>query len=153
MDNPPQASQPYRHILLATDLSRYAEQVARRALKLARLYQARFTIAHAVEEMPIYSLEEDPIIPLDLDLDQKREALAREQLEALVKRLGEEGAGCEVLVGRPVTRIVEFARSRDVDLIAVGSHGRHGISRLLGSTATAILHHAPCDVLAVRVTE
>ena len=37
------------------------------------------------------------------------------------------------------------------DLIVVGSHGRHGIALLLGSTANGVLHGAPCDVLAVRV--
>jgi universal stress protein A len=39
----------------------------------------------------------------------------------------------------------------DVDLIVIGSHGREGIQRLLGSTANAVLHGAPCDVLAVRI--
>jgi universal stress protein A len=38
-----------------------------------------------------------------------------------------------------------------MDLIIIGSHGRHGIRILLGSTANAILHSAKCDVLAVRV--
>ena len=37
------------------------------------------------------------------------------------------------------------------DLIVVGSHGRHGLALLLGSTASGVLHGAPCDVLAVRV--
>jgi len=35
--------------------------------------------------------------------------------------------------------------------IVVGSHGRHGLALLLGSTANDILHGAPCDVLAVRL--
>ncbi|WP_292363901.1 universal stress protein, partial [Methylophaga sp. UBA1464] len=39
------------------------------------------------------------------------------------------------------------------DLIVVGSHGRKGIKMLLGSTANAILHHARCDVLAVRLLD
>jgi universal stress protein A len=38
-------------------------------------------------------------------------------------------------------------------LIVVGSHGRHGVRLLLGSTANGILHHAKCDVLAVRIKE
>ena len=33
----------------------------------------------------------------------------------------------------------------------VGSHGRHGLALLLGSTANDVLHGAPCDVLAVRL--
>jgi universal stress protein A len=38
-----------------------------------------------------------------------------------------------------------------MDLVVVGSHGRHGLSLLLGSTANGVLHGAGCDVLAVRV--
>ncbi len=33
----------------------------------------------------------------------------------------------------------------------IGSHDHHGVARLLGSTATAALHTADCDVLAVRI--
>ena len=41
--------------------------------------------------------------------------------------------------------------SNGADLIVVGSHGRHGLALLLGSTANGVLHGATCDVLAVRV--
>ena len=43
------------------------------------------------------------------------------------------------------------AREQGADLIIVGSHGRHGLALLLGSTANGVLHGASCDVLAVRV--
>jgi universal stress protein A len=38
-----------------------------------------------------------------------------------------------------------------VDLIVLGSHGRHGLAVLLGSTARSVLNGAGCDVLAVRI--
>ncbi|MEZ5528918.1 MAG: universal stress protein [Porticoccaceae bacterium] len=44
-----------------------------------------------------------------------------------------------------------FAIDNNVDLIVVGSHGRHGLSLILGSTATGVLHGSQCDVLAVKV--
>jgi len=43
------------------------------------------------------------------------------------------------------------ADEQGADLIIVGSHGRHGLALLLGSTANGVLHGAACDVLAVRV--
>jgi universal stress protein A len=56
-----------------------------------------------------------------------------------------------LIFGRPETEIDTLAQQISADLIVVGSHGRHGIALLLGSTANGVLHGAPCDVLAVRV--
>ena len=44
-------------------------------------------------------------------------------------------------------------KRKGADVIVVGSHGRHGLALLLGSTANGVLHGATCDVLAVRVGE
>jgi len=49
--------------------------------------------------------------------------------------------------------IIKIAEENNVDLIIVGSHGRHGLALLLGSTANGVLHHAKCDVLAVRIKD
>ena len=46
-----------------------------------------------------------------------------------------------------------FARENNVDLIVVGTHGRHGLSLVFGSTANGVLHGCCCDVLAVRIKE
>ena len=54
--------------------------------------------------------------------------------------------------GHASTQILRLAQDKGVDLIIVGSHGRHGWRLLLGSTANAVLHGARCDVLAVRAT-
>ena len=56
-------------------------------------------------------------------------------------------------MGSPKTEIVRVANENKVDLIIVGSHGRHGLALLLGSTANGVLHHATCDVLAVRLQD
>ena len=57
------------------------------------------------------------------------------------------------MVNAPSTKegILGAAKEHGADLIVVGSHGRHGLALLLGSTANAVLHGAPCDVLAVRI--
>ena len=56
-------------------------------------------------------------------------------------------------MGPTKSQIQEIAESIGIDLIICGSHGRHGLSLLLGSTANAVLHHATCDVLAIRIKE
>jgi universal stress protein A len=58
---------------------------------------------------------------------------------------------CWVELGATKFEIARVAKENTFDLIVVGSHGRHGVALLLGSTANAVLHGAPCDVLAVRV--
>ena len=51
----------------------------------------------------------------------------------------------------PDTETHRLANEKGIDLIVVGSNGRHGFQLLLGSVSTGVLHGAPCDVLAVRV--
>ena len=56
-----------------------------------------------------------------------------------------------VLLGSPKYEICNYARENHSDLLILGSHGRHGIKLLLGSTANGVLHDMPCDVLAVKL--
>jgi universal stress protein A len=53
--------------------------------------------------------------------------------------------------GFAAQEILDQAKEVDADLIIAGSHARHGLERLLGSTAHRILNLADCDVLLVRV--
>ncbi|WP_339891630.1 universal stress protein, partial [Neptuniibacter pectenicola] len=59
----------------------------------------------------------------------------------------------QVATGQTESEIHRIAKELEIDLIIVGSHGRHGIALLLGSTANGILHGATCDVLAIRIKE
>jgi len=53
--------------------------------------------------------------------------------------------------GEAASEIVRVAKERSVDLIVVSSHGRTGLGRILfGSTAEAVVRHAPCPVLVVK---
>ena len=83
-------------------------------------------------------------------LDQLDEH-AKQRLAEIADPHGILSENQHVVVGMPDTEIHRFAAEHDVDLIVVGSHGRHGFALLLGSTSTGVLHGAQCDVLAVRV--
>jgi len=66
------------------------------------------------------------------------------------------GAGLKaetrVVQGDPREALVETARAEGVDLIVVGSHGRTGLAKILiGSVATHVVSHAPCNVLVVKL--
>ena len=53
----------------------------------------------------------------------------------------------------PLGLVASLAEELKADLIVVGSHGRHGLALIMGSTANGVLHGAKRDVLAVRVYE
>ena len=82
-------------------------------------------------------------------LRDAEERLAAE-IAALADRFGARG---ERLVrrGHPGAEIRRAAEELSADLVVLGTHGRHGLALLLGSTANAVLHGATTDVLAVRL--
>jgi len=93
-------------------------------------------------------------IPMDISSvqDQIHEQ-AKRHLSEFAERHGVPATHSHLIFGRPDSEIHRLAEELDPDLIVVGSHGRHGLALLLGSTANGVLHGATCDVLAVRVGE
>jgi universal stress protein A len=140
----------YRHILLAVDLSPDADAIGQRAADLARRLGAELSLLHVVEQVPVDPAN-DVMVPERVLLDNQLVESAREALDALARRLGMTDSPRLVELGVTKNEIIRIAREQGTDLIVVGSHERHGLSLLLGSTANAVLHHAPCDVLAVRL--
>jgi universal stress protein A len=141
----------YQHILLATDFAKCSQRVAQRARDLANLYHARLSLLHVVDNLPIADSVYGPVIPFDVDITDQLVETARKRLRAMADELGIPSDSQTLEVGSPQLEIIRVAEESEVDLIVVGSHGRHGLGLLLGSTANAVLHHAKCDVLAVRL--
>jgi universal stress protein A len=139
----------YRRIMLAVDLTEESHSVAERAEELASLFGAELHIVHVIEPL---SLAYGGDIPMDLSTvqDQIHEQ-AKSHLSEFAATLGVPVARQHLIFGRPESEIQRTAQSVDADVIVVGSHGRHGLALLLGSTANGVLHGASCDVLAVRV--
>jgi universal stress protein A len=139
----------YRRIMLAVDLTEESNSVAERATELAALFDAELHIVHVIEPL---SLAYGGDIPMDLSTvqDQIHEQ-AKSHLAEFAATLGVPATRQHLIFGRPESEIQRTAQSVDADVIVVGSHGRHGLALLLGSTANGVLHGATCDVLAVRV--
>ena len=72
------------------------------------------------------------------------------QLNALAERLKVDAKHRFLEFGSTKNEVLRIAEAHKVDLIVAGSHGKHGLALLLGSTAHAILHGAHCDMLIVR---
>jgi universal stress protein A len=143
----------YQHILIAADFSEHSQQVINRAQEIAERYQAKLSICHIIEDFPIADFAYEPMISIDLDMRDAMLDSGKKHIADIAKKLDLPTANQWVEFGSPSLNIVSLANDNKVDLIVVGSHGRHGIKLLLGSTATGVLHHALCDVLAVRLTE
>lgn len=141
----------YRHLLLAVDFSEHGGKAAERAKDLARRYGAELSIVHVVEYLPVMDSSFGPITPYDVDLTEQMVEAARKRLNAFAAELGIPEDRRWIEMGSPKAEILRIAGEQGADLIVLGSHGRHGIGLLLGSTASSVIHHAQCDVLAVRL--
>jgi nucleotide-binding universal stress UspA family protein len=87
---------------------------------------------------------------------QSEEGEAQSYLEHIANALRQHGltVRTECPQGAPVEAIVKTARQGQADLIALTSHGRSGLQRLVfGSVADGVLRRAPCPVLLVRSQE
>lgn len=141
----------YRHILAAVDFGSDSGQVLGRATALARALGARLSLVHVVEFLQ-FDLASELVLPQDVQLEAQMVEAAKRRLAAMAADIDVGGPVNQwVELGATKQEIVRIAATQGVDLIVIGSHGRHGIGRLLGSTANAVLHGAGCDVLAVRI--
>ena len=141
---------PYEHILVAVDLTEECDPVINRASESAKANGAKLSLIHIVEPM---AMAFGGDVPMDLSqLQQQQFDQAKERLERLIAKYPQLHKDyCHLNYGQPRQEIHALAKAQKCDLIVVGSHGRHGLALLLGSTANDVLHGAPCDVLAVSL--
>ena len=142
----------YTHLLIAVDFSRNTDDLITTGLGLSKVFDARLSLAHVVEFAQV-DLSNELVMPQELELDQELLMLAEKRLQELAEKHGLQDHARYIRQGSTKREILSIAEQENVDLIVIGSHGRHGIQLLLGSTANAVLHGAPCDVLAVRVRD
>jgi universal stress protein A len=140
----------YRHILLAVDFAPETESVITKAQELREQCEARLSLLHVVEYLPM-SYSGDLSLPEDFDLERELLDVAKKQMNTLSSRLGVAYEDCRIETGGTGRTILRVAEEVGADLIVLGSHGRHGLAVLLGSTARSVLNGAACDVLAVRI--
>lgn len=141
-------------ILLPTDFSECADHALSYATSLARDARASIICVHVVEPvMPTvgYTGIAEPL-PM-ADISEQLEDSATRELPKISEREECSGLSVEEVIGHgdAASEIVRIAGERKVDLIVISSHGRTGLGRILfGSTAEAVVRHAPCPVLVVK---
>src|SRR6185295_12867600 len=143
-----------RSIVVPTDFSDCGNYALSYAASLARTFGASVICVHVIEPMVPTAGYSGMTEPLPIaDISDQLEDSAERELPKLAEC--EECAGLEVeeviVHGEAAAEIVRVAKERQVDLNVVSSHGRKGLGRILfGSTAEAVVRHAPCPVLVVK---
>ena len=140
----------YNNILVAVNISDEAETVLSKAIKIASLFEAQITLVHIVEPV-VVETSYDLSPTLDIELEQNLIDRADNFLSELTNKMQLNNAKSIVTVGKPKHEIHQLCKEENIDLLVIGTHGRSGVSMLLGSTANAVLHGTECDVLAVKV--
>jgi universal stress protein A len=143
----------YKHVMAAVDLSDEAGQVLKEARQIVEDHGAKLSLISVVKPLTqVYGgLDMAAYTQASVNFEREAQTQAVAQLKKLGADLGVAGEDVHAVIGAPAPQIVDTARELGVDLIVVGSHGKHGLGLLLGSTANGVLHHAECDVLTIRI--
>ena len=145
----------YANVVVGTDGSATAEIAVRHAGKLAADSGARLVVVSAYEAPG----GDDPAakarsVPYDIKwaLTDRNQAEEKAMYgKSLAAEVGATTVVVQAVSGSPPDVLLEAAVDFDADVIVVGSKGLTGASRfVLGSVASAVSHHAPCDVLIVQ---
>ena len=143
----------YRNILVAVDISDEAEEVFKAAREVADDQESTLSAVMVMRPMADFYINMFSILEDDAGIGYQSQALkhATAWLTDLAKRNGIDASAVNVIIGTPAVEIRQMAEELNTDLIVLGTHGRHGLGLMLGSTANAVLHGAPCNVLTVKV--
>jgi len=143
----------YKHILVPVDGSSTSLQAVRQAVAIARTFGSAVTAIYVIDPYPFTGVGTEFAYGQAEYLSAAK-AEAQEALTATREQV--EAAGLQVdtrvVEARATWRgIVETADALNADLLVMGSHGRHGLDKLvLGSVAQRVLQHATQPVLVVR---
>ena len=137
---------PYQKILVAVNIYEDHAHIIDSSIAFARKLNALVEVVTVIDNAAEF-------VPAAIDFQKNLEQNAHDKLEAIKPKFQGLKASFRILQGNPNHQIVHYAEENHYDLIIVGSHARHGLNLLLGSTANSVLHKAKCDVLTVRMRE
>jgi nucleotide-binding universal stress UspA family protein len=140
----------FKNILCAVDFSTLSLKAVEYCLSLAQESGGRLILFNAVEWFP----DEPTWIgsPSVSDYKTEMEEQVRARLEEVVPKEARVWCDVEIAVrsGKAYRELLEVARERKADLIAMGVRGRNPLDIMLfGSTAQHVVRHAECPVLTI----
>ena len=142
-----------RRILVPLDGSDSSFQAAKYAIKIAKMANAEIIFMHAVVNPPYVEYKAAGLVIMHYIEEAKRHAeMWYMNAGDMASKEGVKFSAESILdIASAADSIVNYADSKKVDLIVMGTQGRTGIKRfLLGSVASGVVAHAKCSVLVVR---
>jgi len=140
----------YRRILIALENSAADRTILKHVSQLARLTGAELLLVHVADGWVARNFDQ-------LRLRESEEMRTdRLYLEQVRQALAEQGftVQAELAMGDPATQLIRMAETRDVDLIAMSTHGHRFLADVLhGTTADRVRHLVRVPVLLLRAQE
>ncbi len=142
-----------RRILHPSDFSRASGAAFTKAVEMAKANRSELLVLHVLA--PVIPMVGDGYVSPRLyeEIEATARSQAQEHLDRLVAKAKKAGVRAKGLLmeGLPHEQITRAARSKRVDLVVIGTHGRTGLAKFfLGSVAGRVVSIAPCPVLTVR---
>jgi universal stress protein A len=139
----------YTHILHATDLSKNHFDMCQQAIEIAKCFHAKLFLLHVIEPPPSLQLAQG-LGFAEFDSPVKEDAMT--VLSVLGDTFNIPKEHLFVEVGSIKAHVLQKAIDLACNLIIIGSHTPSKLPAFLGSTAHAVVHQAPCDVLTIKAT-
>ena len=144
-----------QHVLVAVDGSLQSEKAFEYVLE--ELSDPSITLINVIDQANAFAYADADDMGMDIEgylrEEQRRREGAEKRLESYRERARERGVEADVIVtrGKPAKQILKAAADRDVDHIAMGSHGRSGVGRVVfGSVAETVTRRSPVPVTIVH---
>jgi nucleotide-binding universal stress UspA family protein len=136
----------FKRILVPTDFGEPAARAITLAIELAQRFEAQITLLHVVS-FPVMAYGAGVSFPVDECIEESKKHLGTVLTHAQARYPKVDGA---VVSGTVAHEILAVAKSREVDLVVMGTHGLRGWQRaLLGSVTERIVRTSPVPVLTV----
>ncbi len=139
-----------KRVLCGVDGSEQALRAVQRAAEVAKAIDARLDLVYVAAPV---RLPQPTYAKLIREVEEQERTFADQCLAKAEAEAAKLGARCEKIAtfGEPASSMEEMARSPEVDMVVVGTHGRGALGRvMLGSVADHLVHACVKPVLVVR---
>ena len=142
----------YKKILLPTDGSKFANEAAKQAILIADKFKAEIIALYVIEERRIDGIRRGELMTkIETILTQEARMALKEVTNILKKSEKDVKITFKTRQGNPADQILKTIKTDNIDLVVMGTAGRHGLDRFrFGSVAENVVRYATCHVLVVH---